>query len=273
MPGLQATLKLKPAQIIKELEDSGLRGRGGAGLPLQPSGSSAVRPGKSRNTSCAMPTRGTRAHSWTAYCWRATHMPVSRVCASAPFTVGADEGFIYIRDEYPLAIERLKIAIKQAEDKGLLGRDILGSGFNFTIEIVRGAGAFVSGEETAMIAAIEGRRSWPEHRPPYPSRSGLWGRPTLVQNVKTLSFVPLILQRGGAWFAGNRHPQQHGHCFVRPGREAGKHGFGRGAHGHCTAHADLRYRRRGAQGQRIQGGADRRAFGRLPAGKPAGYAN
>ena len=118
----------------------------------------------------------------------------------AGYTVGAKQGYIYIREEYPLAIERISIALNQAGGKGLLGRHILGSHFSFTIEIVRGAGAFVSGEETAMIAAMEGRRSWPEQRPPYPAQAGLRGKPTLVNNVKTLAYVPIILQKGWRWF-------------------------------------------------------------------------
>jgi NADH-quinone oxidoreductase subunit F len=200
--GLRAALRLKPAQIIKELENSGLRGRGGAGFTTADKLKLCRQArGKPKYILCNADEGDPGAFMDRVLLESDPHACIEGMCISA-YAVGSNQGFIYVRDEYPLAIERLKIAIKQAEDKGLLGNDILGSGFKFTSEIVRGAGAFVSGEESAMIAAIEGRRSWPEHRPPYPSRSGLWGRPTLVQNVKTLSFMPLILQRGGAWFAG-----------------------------------------------------------------------
>ncbi|HDT13721.1 MAG TPA: 4Fe-4S dicluster domain-containing protein, partial [Candidatus Aminicenantes bacterium] len=116
--------------------------------------------------------------------------------------VGAARGFIYIRDEYPLAVSRVGLALKQAREMGLLGRDILGTGFDFDLEIVRGAGAFVSGEETALIASIEGQRAYPRQRPPYPAQSGLWGRPTVINNVETWANVPSIIRRGAEWFAG-----------------------------------------------------------------------
>jgi len=118
----------------------------------------------------------------------------------AGYAIGARQGYVYVRAEYPLAIERVQIALRQAEEIGLLGDDILGSGFSFHIELAKGAGAFVSGEETALIAAVEGRRSEPRPRPPYPAEAGLWGKPTLVNNVKTFSYVPLIIERGADWF-------------------------------------------------------------------------
>jgi NADH-quinone oxidoreductase subunit F len=120
----------------------------------------------------------------------------------AGYTVGAGQGFIYIRDEYPLAIKRLEMALEQAKKLGLLGKNILGSKYDFDIEIVQGAGAFVAGEESALMQAIEGRRSSPTPRPPYPTSSGLWGSPTLINNVKTFAFIPLIMKNGGDWFAG-----------------------------------------------------------------------
>jgi NADH:ubiquinone oxidoreductase subunit F (NADH-binding) len=116
--------------------------------------------------------------------------------------IGATAGFVYVRNEYPLAVQRLDIALGQAREYGLLGSDILGSGFDFDIQIKRGAGAFVCGEETALIASIEGRLGEPRPRPPYPAQSGLWGRPTCINNVETWANVPVIIDRGGAWFAG-----------------------------------------------------------------------
>jgi NADH:ubiquinone oxidoreductase subunit F (NADH-binding)/Pyruvate/2-oxoacid:ferredoxin oxidoreductase delta subunit len=118
------------------------------------------------------------------------------------FGIGASKGFIYVRMEYPLAIEHASIAIRQAREHGLLGKDILGSGFDFDLQISRGAGAFVCGEETALMASIEGRRGMPRPRPPYPAQSGLWGKPTNINNVETWANVPLVLRAGGAAYAG-----------------------------------------------------------------------
>jgi NADH:ubiquinone oxidoreductase subunit F (NADH-binding)/NAD-dependent dihydropyrimidine dehydrogenase PreA subunit len=115
-------------------------------------------------------------------------------------TVGATQGFIYIRAEYPLAIKRLETALAQAREYGLLGKDILGSGFDFDIEMRFGAGAFVCGEETALLASIEGKRGMPSPRPPFPAVKGLWGRPTVINNVETLANIPVIVLKGGDWF-------------------------------------------------------------------------
>ena len=117
------------------------------------------------------------------------------------YAVGANHGFIYVRAEYPLAIERLKTAIKQAEKKGMLGRNIGGTTFSFDIELRYGAGAFVTGEETALIASVEGQRGLPRPRPPYPAERGLWGKPTLINNVETFANIPPIIRNGGDWFA------------------------------------------------------------------------
>ena len=115
--------------------------------------------------------------------------------------IGADMGYIYIRAEYPLAIERLKIAIGQAREYGLLGKDILGSGFNFDIDIYQGAGAFVCGEETALMRSIEGKRGMPRPRPPFPAHQGLWEKPTILNNVETLAIIGQIILNGGDWYS------------------------------------------------------------------------
>jgi len=115
--------------------------------------------------------------------------------------IGATQGFVYIRAEYPLAIHRLEVAMKQAREYGLLGKDILGIGFDFDIEIRLGAGAFVCGEETALLASIEGERGIPRPRPPFPAVKGLWGKPTVINNVETYANIPMIILKGGAWFA------------------------------------------------------------------------
>ena len=121
--------------------------------------------------------------------------------AIAGFAIGADEAYIYVRAEYPLAIKRLRIAIKQAEERGFLGKNIMGSGFNFEIHIKEGAGAFVCGEETALMASIEGERGMPRPKPPFPANCGLFGRPTLINNVETLANVPVIIDKGAQWFS------------------------------------------------------------------------
>ena len=117
------------------------------------------------------------------------------------YAVGADEGYLYVRAEYPLAIQRLKIAIAQAEEYGVLGDNIMNSGFNFHLKIKAGAGAFVCGEETALLTSIEGNRGMPRVRPPFPANSGLWGKPTCLNNVETFANVPQILRNGGSWYA------------------------------------------------------------------------
>ena len=199
--GLAKALEMKPARIIKEVEKSGLRGRGGAGFPTAAKWAMCLKAkGKTRYVICNADEGDPGAFMDRVLLESDPHAVLEGM-AIAGYTIGAKQGYIYVREEYPLAIERLEIALKQAGEKGLLGRHILGSGFSFTLEIVKGAGAFVSGEETALIAAIEGRRSWPAHRPPYPAEKGLWGKPTLVNNVKTLAYIPLIVQKGGDWFA------------------------------------------------------------------------
>jgi bidirectional [NiFe] hydrogenase diaphorase subunit len=130
--------------------------------------------------------------------------------AIGAYAVGANQGYIYVRAEYPLAIERLKLAIKHAERLGLLGNRILDSQFNFRIDLRIGAGAFVCGEETALIRSIEGRRGRPRPRPPYPSERGLWGMPTLINNVETYANIAPIVRRGSAWFAGIGTPKSTG---------------------------------------------------------------
>ena len=117
------------------------------------------------------------------------------------YAIGSSQGFIYIRAEYPLAIERLEKALTAAREKGLLGKNILGSDFSFDIELRWGAGAFVCGEETALIASVEGKRGNPRPRPPFPSVSGLWNKPTFINNVETWANIPVIVEKGGAWFA------------------------------------------------------------------------
>jgi NADH:ubiquinone oxidoreductase subunit F (NADH-binding) len=130
--------------------------------------------------------------------------------AIAAYAVGANKGYAYIRGEYPLAIKRFELAIKQAKKTGLLGNNILGTGFSFDIEVRVGAGAFVCGEETALIASVEGKRGTPKPRPPFPAESGLWGKPTLINNVETLAGIAPIINKGGEWYSEIGTPKSAG---------------------------------------------------------------
>ncbi len=139
----------------------------------------------------------------------------------AAYATGASEGYIYIRAEYPLAVKRVRLAINQAEEKGLLGDDIQGSGFSFHIHVKEGAGAFVCGEETALMASIEGKRGMPRSRPPFPATSGLWGKPSNINNVKSLATVPVIIARGADWYASTGTEKSNGTCvFALTGKIA-----------------------------------------------------
>jgi len=199
--GLEKALKMSPERIIEELEKSGLRGRGGAGFPTHRKWElcrkARCRP---KYVICNADEGDPGAFMDRVVLESDPHRVIEGMII-AGYAIGAEQGYIYVRAEYPLAIERIRIALKQAEEVGFLGKNILDAGFGFHIEIAAGAGAFVSGEETALIAAVEGRMSTPGPRPPYPAESGLWGKPTLLNNVKTFAYVPLIIERGGGWFA------------------------------------------------------------------------
>ncbi len=194
--GLANALKMQPDQVIREVGKSGLRGLGGAGYPAAAKWSACAGAGGNTKYVICNADEGDPGAFMDRILLESDPHAVLEGMIIAGRAVGAKKGYIYIREEYPLAIERIGIALKQARAAGLLGRRILDSEFSFTVEMVRGAGAFVSGEETAMIAAMQGGRSWPEHRPPYPAQAGLYGKPTLVNNVKTLANVSAILQKG-----------------------------------------------------------------------------
>ena len=197
----KALFELKPDGIIEELRKSGLRGRGGAGFPTWRKWTFTKDVKSDVKSLICNADEGDPG----AYMDRSTlegdPHSVLEAMTIAGYAVGASKGFIYIRAEYPLAIQRLEIAIAQAREMGLLGGDILGSGFSFDIEIRLGAGAFVCGEETALIASIEGNRGMPVPRPPFPAIRGLWGKPTVINNVETWANIPVILLKGGDWFA------------------------------------------------------------------------
>ena len=160
------------------------------------------------------------------------------------FAIGAHQGFFYVRAEYPMAIQRIEQAIDQCRQWGLLGKNILGSGFDFDLEIRLGAGAFVCGEETALIHSIEGERGQPRVRPPYPTESGLWGKPTVINNVETFANVPAVINYGADWFARIGTEQSGGTKVFALAGKVHAHRPGRGADGHHAPHGRLRDRRR-----------------------------
>ncbi|MBP3924972.1 NADH-quinone oxidoreductase subunit NuoF [bacterium] len=190
-----------PEKVIETIEKSGLRGRGGGGFPTGRKWrfTAANRGGKSYVV-CNGDEGDPGAFMDRSVMEGDPHKLLEGI-AIAAFAIGADEAYIYVRAEYPLAIARLKKAIKDAEERNFLGENIMGSGFNLTIHIKEGAGAFVCGEETALIASIEGERGMPRPKPPFPANKGLFGRPTLINNVETLANVPVIMLKGADWFA------------------------------------------------------------------------
>ncbi len=197
----KALFEMTPEEIIAELKASGLRGRGGAGFPTGMKWEAARKaPGDVKYIVCNADEGDPGAYMDRSTIEGDPHSVLEGMVIAAR-AVGANFGYIYIRAEYPLAIERLKIAIQQAKEYGLLGKDILGSGFDFDIEIRLGAGAFVCGEETALLQSIEGKRGMPRPKPPFPAIKGLWGKPTVINNVETLANVPVVLIRGAKWFS------------------------------------------------------------------------
>jgi bidirectional [NiFe] hydrogenase diaphorase subunit len=191
-----------PADVIAEIEKSGLRGRGGAGYPTGLKWGTVAKAASSRKMVVCNADEGDPGAFMDRSVLESDPHRVLEGMAIAAYAVGASEGYIYVRAEYPLAVARLKTAIRLAERQELLGNGICGTHFNFRISIRLGAGAFVCGEETALMASIEGQRGTPRPRPPYPAESGLWGHPTLINNVETFANIAPIIRRGGAWFAG-----------------------------------------------------------------------
>ncbi len=194
--GLYKALKMAPADIIGEIKESGLRGRGGAGFPAGLKWeTTASQPGKEKIIICNG-DEGDPGAFMDRMLLESYPFRIIEGMTIAAKAVGAGEGIFYIRAEYPLAVKRIKSAIDKCISKGLLGDSILDMGFDFHVSIKEGAGAFVCGEETALIESIEGKRGFPRLRPPYPAEKGLWGKPTLVNNTETLAMVPWILSKG-----------------------------------------------------------------------------
>ncbi len=197
----KALYDLSPSEVVQEITTSGLRGRGGGGYPTGLKWATVAKmPSDQKYIICNGDEGDPGAFMDRSVLESDPHLILEGM-AIAGYAVGANHGYIYVRAEYPLAISRLQKAIQQAKQKGLLGSQILGSPFDFKIDIRIGAGAFVCGEETALIQSIEGRRGNPVPRPPYPAQKGLWSCPTLINNVETFGNIAPILRKGGAWYA------------------------------------------------------------------------
>ena len=193
--------EMTPQEVIDEMKKSGLRGRGGAGFPTGVKWQfEKDQPGDEKYVICNADEGDPGAFMDRSILEGDPHAILEGMAIMA-YAVGAHKGYIYIRAEYPIAVHRLKIAIQQAKDLGLLGENIFGTGFDFDIEIRLGAGAFVCGEETALISSIEGKRGMPNPKPPFPAVSGVWGKPTSINNVETLANVPQIMLKGAEWYS------------------------------------------------------------------------
>ncbi|HUT53356.1 MAG TPA: NADH-ubiquinone oxidoreductase-F iron-sulfur binding region domain-containing protein [bacterium] len=208
--GLAAALEMSPEQCLESLQRSGLRGLGGAGFPIWRKWEMLRNARETeRYLICNADEGDPGAFMDRAIIESDPHALIEGLLIGARVTAAA-QGFIYVRAEYPLAVRRMRRAIKAAREAGLLGEAVLGTGLNFDVDVMEGAGAFVCGEETALIASVEGRRGMPRVRPPYPSESGLFEKPTAVNNVKTLAYVPRIVERGPEWFCSVGTEQSKG---------------------------------------------------------------
>ena len=199
--GLAKALTMNRADLIQEVIDSGLRGRGGGGFPTGTKWKFAYAQDKEQKYVVCNADEGDPGAFMDRSIMEGNPHAVLEGMAIAAYAIGANEGYIYVRAEYPLAIKRLEIAIKDAEENGLLGDNILGSNFSFRVFLRYGAGAFVCGEETALLQSIEGKRGMPVTRPPFPAVKGLWGQPTIINNVETMATVPYVLRKGAKHFA------------------------------------------------------------------------
>ncbi len=193
--------KMKPDDVIQELLDSGIRGRGGAGFPTGRKWAFAKASKSDVKYVCCNADEGDPGAFMDRSILEGDPHAIIEAMAIAGYTIGASQGYIYVRAEYPIAVQRLEIALKQAREYGLLGEKILGTDFSFDIEIRLGAGAFVCGEETALMTSIEGHRGEPRPRPPFPAVKGLFGKPTVLNNVETYSNIPQIIRKGAKWYS------------------------------------------------------------------------
>ncbi len=198
----KALTEMAPADVVKTVSDSGLRGRGGAGYPTGLKWATVARMPAAQKYVVCNGDEGDPGAFMDRSVMESDPHRVLEGMAIAAYAVGANQGFVYVRAEYPLAVSRLQKAIQQAKKLGVLGSGVFETPFDFRVDVRIGAGAFVCGEETALMASVEGKRGTPRPRPPYPAEKGLWGYPTLINNVETFANVPGVIRRGAAWFAG-----------------------------------------------------------------------
>lgn len=195
------TSKRDPNEIIALIKESGLRGRGGAGFPTGMKWDFAAKVTNDTKYVCCNADEGDPGAFMDRSIIEGDPNSVIEAMTIAGYCIGAHQGYVYVRAEYPIAVERLSIAINQAREHGFIGKNIFGSGFDFDLDIRLGAGAFVCGEETALMRSIEGKRGNPTPRPPFPAVKGLFGKPTILNNVETYANIPVIINKGAAWFA------------------------------------------------------------------------
>ncbi len=194
--------ELKPADVVDTLKKSGLRGRGGGGFPTGLKWEFAAKQPEGQKYVCCNADEGDPGAFMDRSVLEGDPHSLIEAMTIAGYAIGSDQGYIYVRAEYPIAVKRLQIAIDQAKEYGLLGKNIFGTDFSFDLEIRLGAGAFVCGEETALMTSIEGHRGEPRPRPPFPAVKGLWEKPTILNNVETYANIPVIILKGADWFAG-----------------------------------------------------------------------
>ena len=197
----KALTEMTPEQVIEEVKKSGLRGRGGAGFPTGLKWELTMKSKSEKKFVVCNADEGDPGAFMDRSILEGDPHSLIEAMTIAGYAIGADQGYIYVRAEYPIAVKRLQIAINQAKEYGLLGKNIFGTDFSFDLELRLGAGAFVCGEETALITSIEGHRGEPKPKPPFPAVSGLWKKPTLINNVETYANIPVVLLKGADWFS------------------------------------------------------------------------
>ena len=241
---------MTPAEVVQEVIASGLRGRGGGGYPTGLKWSTVAKMSDAQKYVICNADEGDPGAFMDRAVLESDPHRVLEGMAIAAYAVGANKGYVYVRAEYPLAVERLTTAIRKAKRSGFLGQQGGRDAVRFEVEIRLGAGAFVCGEETALMASIEGLRGQPRPRPPYPAEYGLWGHPTLINNVETFANIAPIVRNGGAWFASIGTREVEGHEGVRARRHDREHRPDRSADGHHAArhHRGDRRRHPGRQG-------------------------
>ncbi|MEF2968737.1 NADH-quinone oxidoreductase subunit NuoF [Paenibacillus sp. M1] len=201
--GLHKVLTMfKPDDVVRQVKESGLRGRGGGGFPTGVKWETAARQRNPQKYIICNADEGDPGAFMDRSILEGDPHAVLEGMAIAGYAIGANQGFIYVRAEYPIAVKRIQLAIRQAREYGLLGNKLFGTDFSFDVDVRLGAGAFVCGEETALMNSVEGRRGMPNPKPPFPAVSGLWEKPTIINNVETLANIPQILLNGPAWYAG-----------------------------------------------------------------------